>query len=117
ICPAMVVIDTFARSAVGIDENHARDVGLWIDAVRVLQQRLGKDGKDVDMVALHHAQKGNAEGGAVRERGSSAFIGATDTVIRLKRDGTKVAVHCEKMKDAAHFKPFTLYLKVVPLGA
>jgi hypothetical protein len=116
LCPALIVIDTFARSAVGVDENNARDVGLWIDAVRRIQQRLGKDGAEVDVLVLHHAQKGSAEGGPVRERGSSAFVGATDTVIRLKRADTSVSVHCEKMKDAAHFKPFTLQLKVMELG-
>lgn len=41
---------------------------------------------------------------------------ANTTVIRLKRDGHTVGIHCEKMKDAAHFKPFILHLKVVSLG-
>jgi hypothetical protein len=113
--PAMVIVDTFARSAVGIDENDAKDVGLWIDAVRHLQEALRNDDIFADMLVLHHAQKGNAAGGDVRERGSSAFIGATDTVIRLKREKDKITVRCEKQKDADHFKDFVLQKKIIDL--
>lgn len=109
--PAMIVIDTFARNAVGVDENDAKDVGEWIDAVTALQHELR-----VDVVALHHAQKGSSDGGAVRERGSSAFIGAVDTVIRLKREDKKIQVICEKQKDAEHFRKFTVAVKVISLG-
>src|SRR5207247_5400786 len=41
--PGMLFIDTFARSAVGIDENDAMAVGLWIDAVTGLQQSMAVD--------------------------------------------------------------------------
>jgi RecA-family ATPase len=114
IKPAMLFIDTFARSAVGLDENNATDVGLWVDAVAALQRDL-----KVDVVAVHHAQKGQSKNKAPRERGSSAFIGAVDTVIRLDRPSqtrTTVKVRCEKQKDAEEFEPFLLTVKVVSLG-
>jgi hypothetical protein len=111
ITPAMLFIDTFARSAVGIDENQAMEIGVWIDAVTNLQQAL-----DVDVVALHHAQKGSSDSGSIRERGSSAFIGAVDTVIRLKKGQDTVKVTCEKQKDAERFEDFTLAVKVRRLG-
>ncbi|MBI2358756.1 MAG: AAA family ATPase, partial [Deltaproteobacteria bacterium] len=41
--PAMLFIDTFARCAVGVDENDARHVGEWIDAVTKLQHEMGVD--------------------------------------------------------------------------
>jgi hypothetical protein len=110
----MLIIDTFARSAVGIDENDARDVGLRIDAVTRLQAEM-----QVNIVAVHHSQKTSRDdrkGQSVRERGSSAFIGAVDTVIRLTKDGSNVKVACEKQKDAGEFSPFTLALKVVNVG-
>jgi hypothetical protein len=109
--PAMLFIDTFARHAVGVDENHARDVGEWIDGVAALQRRL-----NADVVALHHAQKGSNDGGRVRERGSSAFIAAVDTAIRLSKKKGKVVVTCEKQKDAAEFTAFGLTVKAVSLG-
>lgn len=108
--PAMLFIDTFARSAVGVDENQAKDVGEWIDAVTKLQQEMG-----ADVVALHHARK-PSDDKPVRERGSSAFIGAVDAAIRLSRVRNTVTVNCEKQKDAEHFASFALALKTVSLG-
>jgi hypothetical protein len=112
IKPAMLFIDTFARSAVGLDENDATQVGLWIDAITTLQHDM-----KIDIVAIHHAQKGN--GLAVRERGSSAFVGAVDTVIRLLRKTPKskvITISCDKQKDAEEFQAFSLGVKVVSLG-
>lgn len=115
--PAMLFIDTFARSAVGVDENDAKEIGVWIDAIASLQQEL-----TIDVVAIHHSQKGRVtvrKPTKVRERGSSAFIGAVDTAIRLHRDkptSKTVEISCEKQKDAEEFEKFTLGVKVVPLG-
>jgi hypothetical protein len=108
--PAMVVIDTFARCAVGIEENDATEMGQWIDAIRQLQEDI-----HVDILALHHATKSKGRK-RPSERGSSAFIGATDTAIRLTRKDDLISVSCEKQKDAEHFDSFALHLKVVPLG-
>jgi hypothetical protein len=85
-------------------------VGVWIDAVGTLQNQML-----VDVVALHHARKPSGKK-EPRERGSSAFIGATDTVLRLKKVGKTLTVTCEKQKDAEHFTPFTLHMKVVQTG-
>lgn len=112
--PAMLFIDTFARSAVGLDENDATQIGLWIDAVTDLKHQM-----DLDVVAVHHAQKASTNGSRVRERGSSAFIGAVDTVVRLERKpatGKTIWVSCEKQKDAEEFEEFALAVKVIPLG-
>src|SRR5207237_91158 len=108
--PSVVVVDTFARCAVGVNENDATEVGVWLDAVRELQEEL-----HVDVLALHHArrQQGKAQTG---ERGSTAFIGAVDTAVRLKRTDKVVKVTCEKQKDAEDFESFALHTKVVSLG-
>jgi hypothetical protein len=108
--PAMIFIDTFARCAVGVEENEATQVGQWIDAVGTLQNQL-----QVDVVALHHAQKGSGKKDP-RERGSTAFIGAVDTVLRIKKSLKVLTVSCEKQKDAEHFASFTLHMKVVETG-
>jgi hypothetical protein len=50
IKPVMVVIDTFARCAVGIDQNDATAMDQWIDAIRELQEQM-----KVDVLALHHS--------------------------------------------------------------
>lgn len=67
----LVVIDTLARSAVGLDENAAKDMGLVINAATQLL-----DTTDRGVVLLvHHTGK---DGTTVR--GSSALEGAVDTV-------------------------------------
>jgi len=112
--PAMLFIDTFARSAVGVDENDAMQMGVWIDAVTTLKMDLG-----CDVVTVHHAQKPRPDGGTVRERGSSAFIGAVDTVVRLARKtktSKTVTISCEKQKDAEEFTDFKLRAKDINLG-
>src|SRR5262249_51950940 len=105
LTPAVIVIDTFARCAVGIKENDATEVGEWIDAMRELQEVM-----KVDVIALHHATKpqGRRE---PAERGSSAFIDATDTAIRLRRAEQVVMVECKKQKDTEHFEAFPLQMK------
>jgi AAA domain-containing protein len=110
IAPAMVVIDTFARCSVGVKENDATEMGLWIDAIRELQEEM-----KVDILALHHSTKPSGKK-EPSERGSTAFIGAADTAIRLKRLNKTITVICAKQKDAEHFEKFPLHMKEVQVG-
>ena len=82
--PALLVVDTMARTMVGGDENSARDVGLFIAAL---------DGQSVGTrLVVHHAGKGGDE------RGSSALRGAADVIARVEREGLspRVDVVCDK---------------------
>jgi hypothetical protein len=89
--PTVVAIDTFARSAVGLDENDARDVGLWIEQADRLRQ-LG-----YCVIFLHHTKK-NTEFG-VQYRGSTAIQGAMDTAMTLVRDTSYCTLTVTKQKD------------------
>jgi len=75
--PTMIVLDTFARCTVGLDENSARDMGEAIHAMDLLQQETG-----ATVVAVHHSPK--AAGAVVR--GSSAILGATDVAVYVKKE-------------------------------
>lgn len=92
-------VDTLARAMVGADENSATDMGQFNEQVaRYIRDARppGADGSTV--VAIHHSGK-NADLGA---RGSNSFLGAVDTMIKVKRDaedGDRVAVLVEKQKD------------------
>jgi ABC-type oligopeptide transport system ATPase subunit len=68
--PSLVIIDTMARSAVGMDENSARDVGQFVAAVDRLRMAL-----DCAVLVVHHTGKSGDM------RGSTALYGASDTVI------------------------------------
>ena len=106
--PDVVVVDTFARSFVGMDENGQRDVGLWVEQA----DRLRAAGLTV--IFLHHTAK-NTEFG-VRYRGSSALLGAMDTAMTVQRDqeiphGIKVEV--TKQKDHDEGDPMYFMRKIV----
>jgi len=104
----MVVIDTVARSMVGGDENAAKDMGMVVDAADWVKNASGGC-----VLLIHHSGKDTAAG----LRGSSALLGATDTVmeVRSSEDGIDDGIElvCRKQKDDAEFMPLRLSLEVV----
>lgn len=107
--PDVIAIDTFARSFVGMDENDAKDTGLWIDGADRLRQM------GYTVLFLHHTKK-NTEMG-VQYRGNTAIMGAMDTAFTLVRDfGTNVAtLTCNKQKDHDEGEPVRFRRLIVPL--
>lgn len=105
--PEVIVIDTFARSFVGMDENDAKDAGMWIERADKLR-KLG-----YTVIFLHHTVKNTSEEfGGVRYRGSSAIMGAMDTAfnfVKDKDDKNISTLSCSKQKD--HDDEFKLYFK------
>jgi hypothetical protein len=99
--PAVIVVDTMARSMVGGDENAARDVGLFIDALDQLARP-----HHAARLAVHHTGKTGDD-----ERGSSALRGASDTMISLKPDSASLRLDCDKQKDSEPFDRWTLHLR------
>lgn len=106
--PDVVAIDTFARSMVGMDENDAKDTGLWIESADRLRQ-LG-----LTVLFLHHSKR-NTELG-VQFRGSSAIIGAMDTSLALTRDSNYATLKVTKQKDHDEGLPLRFRAINVPLG-
>lgn len=101
--PALVVIDTMARSMVGGDENAARDVGMFIAAADALCK-----GSGAARLIVHHTGKNGDD-----ERGSSALRGAADLMASLKPDGAGLRLECVKAKDSEPFDPWNLHLDPV----
>jgi len=95
----ILVIDTVARSMVGVDENDAVSMGLFVAACDQVRQRLG-----CGVIAVHHSGKNSDNG----PRGSSALSAAVDTEFYTERvDGTDiVTVTCKKQKDDHEAEPF-----------
>jgi hypothetical protein len=92
--PNVIVMDTFARSFVGLDENSQQDTGLWIESADRLRQ-LG-----YTVIFLHHTAK-NTEFG-LKYRGSTAIMGAMDSAFTLQKDRdikTYSKLECVKQKD------------------
>ena len=102
--PSVIVVDTLAMAAVGMDENSARDMGIILSSCRALQHELG-----VTVVLVHHV---GAAG--LRERGSTALRGNADMMIRVSPADDLVMVECSKTKDEERFA--TRYMKLLPVA-
>ena len=86
---ALVVIDTLARCAVGLDENSARDMGQVIDGA----DRIRRASRST-ILLVHHTGKDRTT-----VRGSSALEAAADTVYAVDADGAAVTLTRTKRKD------------------
>ena len=84
-----LVIDTLARATPGADENAALDMGLFVRACDMLRDLTG-----ATVLAIHHANKGG------NLRGSTALIGAADSIFRFDRQHghSTGTLSCQKMK-------------------
>ncbi len=99
----LIVVDTMARCMVGGDENSARDVGVFVDAI----DRIRADHQATALVVHHTGKDGE------NERGSSALRGAADAMLKLAPDGASLRLECDKAKDAARFDPWMVHLAEV----
>jgi hypothetical protein len=110
--PILVIIDTLARCAVGLDENSARDMGILINGCDELRKGLAAAAPEnvpCGVTLVHHTGKSGTG-----YRGSSALIGAADMAIELTPDGDIVREECAKAKDDKPFDPVILALKPIP---
>jgi RecA-family ATPase len=101
IDPILVIIDTQARVTVGMDENGAKDMGLFVEAADQIRQA-----SSATVLVVHHEGR-NGE----HLRGSTALIGAASTVIRVVKDDDDLSVTCEKQKDAEPFPEIKLRMQ------
>lgn len=102
--PSLVVIDTLARCFDG-DENQQLDMGRFIKGVDKMRTEF-----EATVIVVHHTRLDGE-----RERGNTAFRGAADVMIQLKRDaGAGIALKCSKQKDSEEFHDIHLQLRVVP---
>lgn len=104
--PAVIVLDTLARSLVGGDENSAKDMGFAIAAADMLRIRFG-----ALVILVHHKPNG-----VTKTRGSTALPGAANTQILVSKDGDRVIVSCDKQKESAIFHPVHLRTLSVQLS-
>jgi hypothetical protein len=105
--PSLVVFDTFARCFVGGDENNAKDVGEFVDALQKFLHKIG----DAAALIVHHTTKESRK----TERGSTALRGAADTMLQLETNNGKTTLTCTKQKDGEKGDPIVLVLDQVAL--
>jgi hypothetical protein len=105
--PVMVVIDTQARVTVGMEENAAKDMGVYIEAVRRVREATG-----ACVLTVHHTGRNGGDA-----RGSSAIDGAQGTELKVVRQDTMTGVlKIEKQKDLEERPEVPLYFRRVVVG-
>lgn len=105
--PLLVIIDTMARAAVGIEENSAKEVGEVVAGCDYIMREL-----DCGMLLVHHTGKDG------KYRGSSALFGACDSIIaQQKLDGIIYLYNDDEHGGKnKHFEAYAMRkLKLVPV--
>lgn len=102
--PDLAILDTQARVTVGAEENSARDMGLFVDALETVRRSSG-----ACILTVHHDAR-NGE----NLRGSTAIEGAATTILRAAKDGQLVTITNPKQKDGPEQAPLALVM--TPLG-
>lgn len=100
--PVLVIIDTFARSIIGADENSSRDIGQAVANLDRIRHAAGSC-----VLIVHHSGKNPEAGG----RGSSALKAAMDTEIELTGDASRIVARNTKQKNAVAASPLWLRLQ------
>lgn len=102
----MLVIDTVARAMTGRDENDTQDMGEFVDACGELQNLPSKP----HVALVHHESKSGTM------RGSSALVGAGDTMVHVERTEAGERQWCvEFSKDDADGKAHVFDLELVTI--
>lgn len=104
--PEVVVVDTLARSAVGLDENSAKDMGQFIAACDYLRHEL-----ECSLIIVHHTGKSG------EIRGSTALYGAADAVLSVAKVDGLIRVSNSQLwggKSKYHEDNYTSYFKLTP---
>lgn len=109
--PRLIVFDTRARCTVGVEENSARDMGQVVAATDELRRLTG-----ACVLTVHHP---SATG--EKARGSTAYLGAIDSELKLEKAGDGMRLVVPKQRNAPddtkvtmRLEPFARSAVVVP---
>jgi hypothetical protein len=104
----VLVIDTLAQGAPGMDENSSRDMGEVIASLKHIQQSIGGL-----VVAIHHLGKDSTRG----PRGHSSFLAGLDASIEVRRQGDHRSWVVAKAKDDIDGGEHPFRLQVVEIDS
>jgi hypothetical protein len=108
----VVVIDTLARTSAGLEENSAKDMGLYINACYKVRDADREGGATV--LVVHHTGYDTK-----RARGSSALFANGDGEILIESDDPHVlmTMTVKKRKDGEAGQQLHLHLDTVDYGS
>lgn len=102
--PDVLVLDTFHKASVGVDENSSRDIGIVYDAVKYAVDELG-----CSTWTPHHTNKGGKD-----SRGSTAIMADFDSMVRIEKNNGDHVMTAIKIKDAGEWPD--LHFKLIAHG-
>jgi hypothetical protein len=107
IKPGLVIGDTQARISVGLQENDATDMGIYVSAISAVREATG-----ACVLSVHHT--GRSGGNA---RGSSAIDGAQDTELKVTSEPGHLIgrLKVDKQKDMEMRAPLPLRFERIDL--
>lgn len=101
--PALIIVDTLARTFGAGDENKQADMNAYVTAADRL-----REATSANVMIIHHSGVHEDK----RERGSNVLRGAADTVIKVSRKGDNLDLINRapegKQKDAEEFETIKL---------
>lgn len=103
----LIVVDTLARAMGSGNENDSADMGALVRHIDKIRAATG-----AHALLVHHVGKDDAK----EARGHSSLKAATDTEIKLTRDGETITAEVKKQRDTAAGRSFHYTLKRVELG-
>lgn len=103
----IVVVDTFAQTTPGANENAGEDMGKALANCRAIGQALG-----AMVVLVHHAGKDASKGA----RGWSGLKAAADAEIEVSRGPAGRAIRTSKQKDGEDDRRWGFNLETVTIG-
>lgn len=103
----LVVLDTYARMTLGLEENSSKDTGPVLESLDRVRQATGGG----SVVVVHHSGKDATRG----LRGSSAFLGAVDLTVRLDSAG-EGTLKATVDKSNAGPEPLPEWFRLEPFG-
>ena len=107
ICPALVVVDTFAASTPGADENSGAEMG----AAYALLSEIASQGAAV--LVLHHPKKGGSDDA----RGHGSQVATVATAVAVEKDNAGlIRAHVVKARDASPDQSFAFRVETREVG-
>lgn len=103
----VVIVDTFAQTTPGANENAGEDVGKALGHCKRIHEQTG-----ALVVLIHHSGKDATKGA----RGWSGLRAAADAEIEVVREGDQRALQLTKNKDGEDGLQWGFKLEVVELG-
>jgi hypothetical protein len=103
----VIILDTLAQAALGMEENSSEGMGAVIEGMQELQQAIGGL-----VLAVHHVGKDSSRG----LRGHSSLFAALDVVMEVSREGDARSWKIAKNKDGKETPDVGFELAPVVIG-